>query len=93
MKQILIKPVITEKSMDHVRDNQYTFEVAGRVNKFEIRQEVEKAYKVHVLSVSTIVRKGKVKSTGRRRVGKRQTDRKFAIVSLKEGEKIEAFTQ
>ena len=95
MKQILIKPVITEKSMSRVsQGNQYTFEVASGVNKFEIKQAIEKEFKVHVLSVRTIIRKGKAKSTGKKRMkGFKTQDRKFAIVKLKEGEKIESFTQ
>ncbi len=92
MKQILIKPVITEKSMSRVqRGNQYTFEVALNVNKYEIKQAVKKEFKVDVLKVRTVMRQGKIKSTGKKRVGKQQPNRKFAIITVKEGQKIEAY--
>ncbi len=78
--------------MDRIKNNQYTFEVGMKVNKYEIEKAVKTDFKVDVIKVRTIVRKGKVKSTGRKRISKKLSKRKFAIVTIKEGQKIEAFT-
>ncbi len=93
MKNILIKPVITEKSLDRVRTNQYTFEVVPGVNKYEIAKAVKGEYKVDVLQVKTVNRKGKLKQVGKKRQDKQMPIRKFAIVKIKTGQKIDAFNQ
>lgn len=92
-KQVIIHPVITEKSLDRVRANQYTFEVMRGVNKYEIAHAIKEEYKVDVLQVRTVSRKGKLKQVGRRRQNKQTPARKFAIIKIKSGQKIEAFTQ
>ncbi len=86
---ILIRPVITEKTAAMMQDNKYTFVVAMDANKIEIRQAVEEVFKVKVESVNTIRVLGKVKRMGRTQ-GKR-SDFKKAIVKLAEGERIEFF--
>ncbi len=88
--QILIKPLITEKSMAaRETNNQFAFEVNPGANKFEIKAAVEKVFEVKVLDVTTININGKVKRRGRM-LGKR-ADRKKAIVRLAPGSSIKYF--
>lgn len=88
-RDIIIKPVVTEKSMDLLADNKYTFIVDKRANKNEIKSAVEHIFKVDVEKVYTMNIKGKPKRMGRFE-GKRP-DRKKAIVALKAGQKIRLF--
>ncbi len=92
MKEILVRPLVTEK-MTALQDahNQYAFEVTTDANKIEISRAVEKQFKVKVVSVRTISLKGKMKSqlTKRGRFEGRTSAWKKAIVTLKEGEKID----
>ncbi len=87
--EVLRRPLITEKSTLLQAQGKYAFEVAGEANKPQIRQAVEKAFKVEVTSVNVMLLPGE-----RRRVGRRQVARpswKKAIVTLKPGDKIEFF--
>lgn len=87
---ILIKPIITEKSMDQVADKKYTFEVAKSANKIQIKKAVEEIFKVKVEKVTTINYIGKPKRMGVHQ-GKR-ADWKKAIVKLSADSKtIELF--
>lgn len=88
-RDIIIKPVVTEKSMDLLADNKYTFIVDKRSNKTEIKNAIEDIFKVRVEKVYTMNVKGKPKRMGKF-VG-RTSDRKKAIVSLKSGQKIKLF--
>lgn len=88
-RDILKKPLITEKSMDLVGENKYTFIVDLNANKIEIKKAVEELFKVKVEKVHTIRYKGRMKRV-RGRMG-RTPDYKKAIVTLKEGNKIEIF--
>lgn len=88
-RDILIKPVVTEKSMGLLEDNKYTFIVDLNANKIEIKQAVEELFKVKVDKVRTMRVKGKWKRV-RNRWGK-VPDRKKAIVTLKPGNKIQLF--
>jgi large subunit ribosomal protein L23 len=88
-RDILIRPLITEKSTALMQDNKYTFVVPLKANKVEIRQAVEQLFKVKVLDVNTIRVLGKVKRMGRNQ-GKRP-DYKKAIVKLAPGQRIEFF--
>ena len=87
---ILIKPLVTEKSMLLMEQNKYCFMVDKKANKIEIRNAVESLFKVKVLHVTTRIIKGKIKRMGRTE-GKRP-DIKRAIVTLAAGNTIEAFT-
>jgi large subunit ribosomal protein L23 len=88
--QIIKKPLITEKSTRQKEEgNQIAFVVDPRAGKIQIRQAVEKLFKVKVLSVRTMNVTGKKK-----RMGKflgRKSDWKKAIVKLREGDRIEFF--
>lgn len=89
-RDILRRPIVSEKSYRSLQLNQYTFEVDPRATKPEIRQAVEVVFKVHVEGVSTVSVKGKPK-TQRLRGGGHTRDRKKAIVTLKKGDRIEIF--
>ncbi|NHN55182.1 50S ribosomal protein L23 [Calidifontibacter sp. DB0510] len=82
-RDILIAPVLTEKSYTLLDEGKYTFIVDPRANKTEIKIAVERIFDVKVDSVHTINRQGKTRRT-RYGMGKRK-DTKRAIVSLKEG--------
>ena len=88
-RQVIIRPIISERSYDLLNDNRYTFEVAKTANKIEIRDAVESIFDVHVLNVNTMSVKAKPKRV-RYAKGKTRTWKK-AIVTLVAGETIEAF--
>ncbi len=90
-RDILIRPIVSEKSYSLMDHGKYTFEVDPRSNKTEIKIAVEQIFGVKVLSVNTINRKGKVKRT-RFGMGKRK-DVKRAIVTLGAGETLDIFGQ
>ena len=86
---VLIRPIITEKTTLLMQENKYTFQVPLTANKVEIRKAVESIFNVKVEKVATIRVLGKTKRMGRT-VGKR-SEYKKAIVTLKAGETIELF--
>ena len=86
---VILRPVISEKSYEMLDENKYTFIVARGANKTHIKQAVEKIFDVKVLSVNTMNRRGKVKRRGLI-VGKRP-DTKRAIVTVAPGDRIEHF--
>ncbi|MCD0450340.1 50S ribosomal protein L23 [Actinocorallia sp. API 0066] len=88
-RDILLAPVVSEKSYGLLDEGKYTFLVAPDANKVQIRQAVEEVFGVKVTGVNTINRQGKRKRT-RYGYGKRK-DTKRAIVSLAEGERIDIF--
>ncbi|MEE0776559.1 MAG: 50S ribosomal protein L23 [Bacillota bacterium] len=86
---VLVKPLVSEKSMLLMGENKYSFEVAKDANKIDIKHAVEKQFDVTVLDVTTRTIRGKIKKQGRYE-GKRP-DKKKAIVTLKDGDKIQVF--
>ena len=88
-REIIIRPLITEKSTTLMAEGKYVFEVAKAANKIEIAKAVSEIFKVKVADVNTINVEGKKKRMGRF-VGKRY-DFKKAIVKLAAGETIEFF--
>jgi large subunit ribosomal protein L23 len=90
-RDIIIRPVVSEKSYAAFDANVYTFLVAPDANKIEIKHAVESVFGVTVTNVNTLNRKGKRKRN--RRTGSYGTrpDSKRAIVSLAEGDTIEIF--
>ncbi len=88
-RDILIRPIITEKTTALMEEGKYTFRVPLNVTKIEIRQAVEQIFKVKVQAVNTMRYEGKVKRLGRTQG--RRSDWKKAIVTLKPGETIELF--
>ncbi len=89
MKTRVIKPVISEKSFQQASRGKYSFLVGVSTNKMQIKDEIEKIFKVNVISVNTFKKLGKVKKT-KGVVGKR-ADFKKAIVTLDAKSKIDLF--
>ena len=87
--EIVIRPIITEDSMERLAGKAYTFEVAAGSNKVEIKKAVEELFGVKVAKVNTISMKGKSKRVGYH-VGK-TSEWKKAIVTLKEDSKTIEF--
>jgi large subunit ribosomal protein L23 len=88
-RDIILAPVVSEKSYNLIDDGKYTFEVDPRANKTEIKLAIEKIFSVKVASVNTLNRPGKTRRT-KFGIGKRK-DIKRAIVTLKSGS-IDIFT-
>ena len=89
LRDVLIRPLITEKSNDGMQDNKYTFVVPLNATKISIRQAVESIFKVKVVDVNTIRVMGKITRMGKH-AGKRP-DFKKAIVKVAPGQRIEFF--
>ena len=90
LEDVLIQPLVSEKSYDRIADsNSYTFFVHTSSTKPEIKRAVEEIFEVDVLSVNTMYKKGKKKRFGY--ILGQQSTRKVAIVTLGEGQTIEAF--
>ncbi len=88
-RDVILSPVVSEKSYGLIDQGKYTFEVDPRSNKTEIKLAVEKIFNVKVASINTLNKKGKTRRT-RFGTGKRK-DTKRAIVTLKSGS-IDIFT-
>ncbi len=87
-RELLIAPVITEKgTVLQEENNQYLFRVAPGANKIQIRESIEKIFKVHVTGIRTVTVHGKMRRMGRSQG--RKPSWKKAIVTLKEGETID----
>jgi len=89
-RDVLIAPVVSEKSYGLLDDNKYTFVVHPDSNKTEIKIAVEQIFGVKVIGVNTINRKGKSRRTSNG-LGKRK-DTKRAIVSVAAGQSIDIFS-
>ena len=87
--EVLRRPVITEKNTILQEQNKYAFEVAQGVNKHQVKQAVEEAFKVRVMSVNMIAVPSKTRRVGRRPV--KTSPWKKAVVTLEAGHKIEFF--
>ena len=88
---IIISPLITEKSMQDAANGKFSFKVVKSSNKPEIKREIEKSFSVNVTHISTNILKGKKVRTGTRRTEKKVSDWKKAIVTVKKGQKIGLF--
>ena len=88
-REVIIKPIVSEKSYALIDNGKYTFEVDPRSNKTEIKLAIEKIFSVEVASINTLNRQGKTRRT-KFGQGKRK-DTKRAIVTLKSGS-IDIFT-
>jgi large subunit ribosomal protein L23 len=90
-RDIVIRPVVSEKSYAAYDENVYTFVVADDANKVEIRQAVEAIFNVKVTNVNTLNRNGKRKRNRRTGGWGQRAGQKRAIVSLADGDRIEIF--
>jgi large subunit ribosomal protein L23 len=88
-RDVLLRPLITEKTAQMMQENKYTFKVALAANKIEIRKAVEEIFKVKVLAVNTMRVMGKIKRMGKH--AGRRPDYKKAIVKLAPGQTIGFF--
>jgi len=88
-RDILLRPVVSEKSYGLLDEGKYTFVVAPDANKTQIKQAVEEVFRVKVTGVNTLNRQGKRRRT-RFGYGKR-SDTKRAIVTLADGDRIDIF--
>jgi len=87
--EVLRRPLLTEKNTALQAQNKYAFEVAGGASKHQVKQAVEKAFKVKVTAVNVMTVPGKTRRVGRRQVP--TSPWKKAVVTLKTGDKIELF--
>ena len=90
-RDVIIKPVVSEKSYGLLDEGVYTFVVHPSANKTEIRQAVESVFGVRVVNVNTLNRKGKLKRNRRQATFGKRPDTKRAIVTLADGDRIELF--
>lgn len=90
-RDIILKPVVSEKSYGLLDEGVYTFIVAPGSNKIEIRQAVESIFNVRVTNVNTLNRKGKRKRNRRQPTFGQRSDTKRAIVTLASGDRIDLF--
>jgi large subunit ribosomal protein L23 len=88
-RDVLLRPVVSEKSYALLDEGKYTFFVDPRANKTEIRIAVERVFGVKVTGVNTLNRQGKARRT-RNGAGRRK-DTKRAVVTLREGDTIDIF--
>ncbi len=87
--EVLRRPLVTEKGTSLQTQNKYAFEVSNEANKLQVKQAVEKAFKVSVTGVNIITVRGKEKRVGRKQIAK--SPWKKALVTLKSGDKIQIF--
>jgi large subunit ribosomal protein L23 len=90
-RDIIVRPVVSEKSYASFDANVYTFIVASDANKIEIRKAIETIFNVRVTNVNTINRKGKRKRNRRTGTWSSRPDERRALVSLADGDRIEIF--
>lgn len=90
-RDVILRPVVSEKSYELLEENVYTFEVHPSSSKPEIKDAVESIFGVSVLKVNTLNRKGKRKLNRRTNVWGQKPSRKRALVTLADGDSIELF--
>lgn len=90
-RDIILRPVVSEKSYSLLDKNVYTFVVAPDANKIEIKQAVESIFNVKVTGISTLNRKGKRKRNRRTNTVGKRPDTKRAIVSIAADDRIDIF--
>jgi large subunit ribosomal protein L23 len=90
-RDVVIKPVVSEKSYTLSEKGVYTFIVPASVNKVEVRRSVEKVFNVRVVKVNTLNRPGKRKRNRRQATFGKRPDTKRAFVTLASGQTIPVF--
>ena len=88
---IILRPVITEQSMESVAEKKYVFQVAINANKTEIKAAVEEVFGVKVAKVNTVRMQGKVKRTGAYPAGRRAAYKKAIVTLTADSKTIELF--
>ena len=90
-RDVLRKPIVSEKSYILIEENVYTFEVHPDATKPQIREAVEQIFGVRVTKVNTMIRKGKRKRNRKNFSYGKRSDQKRALVTVAEGDSIELF--
>ncbi len=88
---VIIRPIITEQSMEHLDIKKYAFEVAPGANKIEIKKAVEEIFGVKVAKITTINMQGKKKRTGAYPEGSRKSWKKAVVRLTDDSKTIEMF--
>ena len=88
---VILRPVITEQSMESVADKKYVFQVAINANKTEIKSAVEEIFGVKVAKINTVRMQGKVKRTGAYPAGRRAAYKKAIVTLTADSKTIELF--
>ena len=88
---IIIKPIITEQSMEATEEKKYVFQVANDANKIEIKKAIEEIFDVTVIKVTTINVNGKAKRTGAYPMGKTASWKKAVVKLSADSKNIELF--
>jgi large subunit ribosomal protein L23 len=91
INDVIIRPIISERSMEGVSKGKFTFRVASKAHKGRIKKAIEDKFKVSVLQISTSIVKGRKVRAGPRRIEIAQSPWKKAVVTLKDGQKIALF--
>ncbi len=89
--QVIVQPIVSEKSFTRSEDAVYTFRVLSSANKKQVKDEVESRFKVTVTDVNTINRRDRRVMDYRKRISGRRRGYKKAIVTLKSGDTIDLF--
>jgi large subunit ribosomal protein L23 len=91
--EVIVRPIVSEKSMDHTHRGKYTFRVHADANKMQIKQAVQELFKVEVVDVNVLTTKSKqkVRGRGRGRIIGWTSPWKKAVVTLAAGQSIEFF--
>jgi large subunit ribosomal protein L23 len=90
-RDVIIRPIVSEKSYAAYDENVYTFLVAPHANKIGIKHAIQAIFGVRVTNVNTLTRRGKRKRNRRTGEFGKRADQKRAVVSLAEGDRIEIF--
>jgi large subunit ribosomal protein L23 len=90
-RDVIIRPIVSEKSYAAYDENVYTFLVAPHATKIEIKHAIQAIFGVRVTNVNTLTRRGKRKRNRRTGEFGKRADQKRAVVSLAEGDRIEIF--
>ena len=88
---IVVRPILTEKSMRLVDEGQYMFEITLKANKKQVAEAINQIFGVDVVEVRTHTRPGKTKRLVRQRKTTRTPSHKYAVLTLKKGQKIDGF--
>jgi large subunit ribosomal protein L23 len=90
-RDVILKPVVSEKSYSLLDANTYTFVVHPEANKIQIRQAVEAIFGVKVANVNTLNRQGKRRRNRRAFTFGKRADTKRALITLVDGDRIDLF--
>lgn len=91
--QVLIKPLYSEKTLNLAAKGRYTFVVALKATKYQIKKALKDMFAVDVTAVRTMVVKGEMKRVGKKRLLAKQSNYKKALVVLKKDQKLDLFEQ